>query len=331
MTTAQTQADYIEDMTVADYFQSKQETRDMLENAEAPESLFPSLDKLRQAIEKTENMEEKSGILNEDALRALLSDRDRLSQMLSETHLRETKVSDLVANMIMEQKVQQEMIRQEMESLRNELLSCKTLIEQLTQSKDPVSPVLDANIIRSKVYQIIGDVDSTRRDIASNISLVRNAIMEKKDAAINSCKEFADKTVKAVSGFFSRIKDMVTGMKNELFSSISSARSVVSDQVDSVKSDAIDKVSSVLDSSAKSLLHLRDIINGTTPEQMEAKWIARNNLGDQIKLMVEKRTPEKKILKYIKEFCSDNDLGESGIREGKDWMKTCSLKQGFSY
>lgn len=312
-------ADYLEDMSIADYFQTKLNMREQLSDI-APAQFTQPVNNLVKAMEHTENLEEKSGVLNPNGLRTMHKDIELLLEMLSEPSLRRAEIRELIMRIEMQQTLQQEAIRQEMENLRTVLLQSKEIIEKfaLQPRVSEEGPTLDPPLMKSKVYQFITAADSTRRDLADNIAKVRAAISSKKENAIAAVKEFAQIPVKTAASFFSKIKDVAATLKNKLYYAAEEIRKPVT----AVKQRSIEFVSDSLDSAAAVMLDIRNHINGTTPEQMEKQWEARNYLSDYIKEMLEKHTPEKMIMKSVKEFCSANGLGESGVMEAKYWMNT---------
>ncbi len=321
-------ADFLEDMSIADYFQAKQDTREMIKKSLAG-PLQAAAEKLCSSILHTEHLEEKTGVLNSNDLTKMISDRDLLLELLSKQHLRRTEIRDIIDRMVLQQAVQQESIRQQMEALRKDLMQCKTIIEDFSRQPkiaDVDGPSLDSQLIRSKVYQFIANVDSTRREFSDNIAKVRAAIESKSQKAFDDVKSFAETPIKKASSFFSHIKKTAEELKNKLFY----AADEIAKSPAAAKKKTVSFLSEALDSSAASLIQLRDYINGNSPEMMEENWNARIQLAKDIKEMVNRGFSEKKIQKTIKSFCSDNNLGASGMKEAQKYLRELVGSKGVT-
>ncbi len=316
---------FLQGMTVAQYFQSKLDTKNKLEEIDNPD-FYKSINNLVDAISHTENMEEKTGLMNEEKLNELLTDHSRLEQMLSHKFFRKEKILDLINQMILSQKLQQEYIRQEMERLHDDLLQCKNLIEDLTQGKDPSAPAMGSNLICSKLYQIIGNVNTTRRDLALNIEKVRKALPSHSEKVWKDCEVFAQKTVKEAKSFFTRIKETVSAMKNRLFSVMDSVR----ESAETMQKQIGNAVSEILDDSSSALMELRDYINGNSPEMLDVRLHNQQRLVTEMKRMVESGKSEKSIQKFIKSFCTDNNLSQE-IPYQEKYLHKLMKQQGFAH
>lgn len=309
--------DRTENMSLGDYFQIKLDTRDMLAE-KLPEPFHGAGKKLCDAILHTETLEEKTGVIQTENLSELLSDRDALFELLAQKEFRRSEVRDIIDRMVLQQTVHQEAIRQEMESLRNELMQCKTIIEDLSRRPklaEVDGPSLDTQLIRSKMYQFISNVDVTRRELSDNIMKLRAATVSNKPKDKEEIKDFSKIPLRVASGFFSRIKGIAESLKNKLYAAI-----------DQKYSKAAHFVNDLLDSASDSLHAIGSKINGYDPKD----WDNQMYLYDHVKKMVLAGSTEKKISKYIDSFCSDTGLDKTTFNNANKYLKELLQKQKYA-
>ncbi len=329
------QNEFVENMSMADYFQAKHDTREMLSSGNIPESFILSVKKLCDSIQHTELLEEKTGIFDEKNLRNLLADRDKLLKFFAEKILPKVDIRNLLIKMVAAQELQQENMRNETEAFRTELFDCKSLIERFTKNQKiekGTSPAFDARFLQSKIYQYIGSIDSARLKITENIGLVRASVAAKAgeiSSAMKVVAKYALIPVKAVHDFFTQMRSAVKKLKNNIYYALDLINESMNKTASDISHTIVSNISDSLDTANLSLHSMTDMINGDF--NLNDMLQNRIQLTKIIKDMVDQKIPESKIKKQIKEFSKEHNVEHSIIKEANTLLADLMKKKGISF